>query len=172
LEASPTAAITVPITSGPIVFGGGGTFAGEFKALDVGMTNASIAGYTDGHAEFGTLIRDVGNNVRILGGSESLLDVKNAGGVRWQVNMSTAGNTGLWRAADGVLVINDGTLAGSGNRRDLRVRRLETEAGTTSQASLIIPHGAAPTSPVDGDIWTTTAGLYVRINGATVGPLS
>lgn len=45
-------------------------------------------------------------------------------------------------------------------------------ASTTSAASLRLPHGSAPTSPVDGDMWTTTAGLFVRINGATVGPLS
>jgi hypothetical protein len=46
-------------------------------------------------------------------------------------------------------------------------------AGTTGVASLRIPHGAAPTSPVNGDIWTTSAGgLFVRINGVTVGPLT
>jgi hypothetical protein len=44
--------------------------------------------------------------------------------------------------------------------------------GTTALSSLRIPHGAAPASPVNGDMWTTTAGLFVRINGATVGPLS
>jgi len=44
-------------------------------------------------------------------------------------------------------------------------------AATTSGASLRLPHGTAPTTPVDGDMWTTTAGTYVRINGATVGPL-
>lgn len=49
---------------------------------------------------------------------------------------------------------------------------VSTAASTTSTAGLRVPHGSAPTSPVDGDIWTTTAGLYVRINGATVGPLS
>ena len=49
---------------------------------------------------------------------------------------------------------------------------LSLGAGTTALSSLNVPHGAAPTSPVDGDIWTTTAGLYVRINGATVGPLN
>jgi hypothetical protein len=37
---------------------------------------------------------------------------------------------------------------------------------------LRIPHGSAPTSPVDGDMWTTTSGLFVRVNGVTVGPLS
>ena len=34
-----------------------------------------------------------------------------------------------------------------------------------------IPHGTAPTSPTNGDVWTTTAGIFVRINNATVGPL-
>jgi len=45
-------------------------------------------------------------------------------------------------------------------------------AATTTQVSLRVPHGSAPTSPVDGDIWTTTAGVFVRVNGTTVGPLS
>jgi hypothetical protein len=47
-----------------------------------------------------------------------------------------------------------------------------TPATTTSSAGLNLPHGTAPSSPVNGDMWTTTAGLYVRINGVTVGPLS
>ena len=42
---------------------------------------------------------------------------------------------------------------------------------TTSLASLNLPHGVAPTTPTNGDVWTTTAGIYTRINGATVGPL-
>lgn len=43
---------------------------------------------------------------------------------------------------------------------------------TTSYASIKLPHGSAPSSPVDGDLWTTSSGLFVRINGSTVGPLS
>jgi hypothetical protein len=49
---------------------------------------------------------------------------------------------------------------------------LTVAASTTAVSSLNLPHGAAPTSPVNGDMWTTTAGLFIRINGATVGPLS
>lgn len=49
---------------------------------------------------------------------------------------------------------------------------LELLAGTTARAPLRLPHGVAPTTPGDGDIWTTTAGLYARINGSTVGPYS
>jgi len=44
------------------------------------------------------------------------------------------------------------------------------EAGTTSYSSLKIPHGVAPTSPVDGDLWSTTSGFFGRVNGSTVGP--
>ena len=42
---------------------------------------------------------------------------------------------------------------------------------STSQASMRLPHGIAPTTPTDGDLWTTTAGVFARVNGATVGPL-
>lgn len=41
-------------------------------------------------------------------------------------------------------------------------------AATTSRTSLRIPHGTAPTSPTNGDIWTTTVGVFARINGSTV----
>lgn len=45
-----------------------------------------------------------------------------------------------------------------------------TAASSTGGAGLRVPHGAAPTAPTNGDVWTTTAGMYARINGATVGP--
>jgi hypothetical protein len=38
---------------------------------------------------------------------------------------------------------------------------------STSLESCILPHGAAPSTPTNGSMWTTTAGLYVRINGVT-----
>lgn len=44
---------------------------------------------------------------------------------------------------------------------------LVAPASTTSAASIRMPHGTAPTSPVNGDEWTTTAGKFVRINGVT-----
>lgn len=47
---------------------------------------------------------------------------------------------------------------------------LSLPASTTSVSSLNIPHGSAPSSPVNGDVWTTTSGMFARINGGTVGP--
>jgi hypothetical protein len=49
---------------------------------------------------------------------------------------------------------------------------VQTQAATTAGASINLPHGTAPTSPVNGDVWTTTAGTFVRVNGTTIGPLN
>jgi hypothetical protein len=49
---------------------------------------------------------------------------------------------------------------------------IQARAPTTANASLNLPQGTAPTSPANGDVWLTTAGMYVRANGATVGPLN
>jgi hypothetical protein len=40
-------------------------------------------------------------------------------------------------------------------------------ASDTTRASLRIPHGSAPTTPTNGDLWTETTGIFVRINGAS-----
>lgn len=42
-----------------------------------------------------------------------------------------------------------------------------TAATATGSAGLRLPHGTLPSSPVNGDVWTTTAGLFCRINGVT-----
>ena len=47
---------------------------------------------------------------------------------------------------------------------------LTTAASAAGGAGLNLPHGAAPTTPANGDLWTTTAGLFARVNGTTVGP--
>jgi hypothetical protein len=49
--------------------------------------------------------------------------------------------------------------------------KLLTTASTNSISGFCLPHGTAPDSPNDGDVWTTTSGMYVRVNGVTVGPL-
>ena len=44
---------------------------------------------------------------------------------------------------------------------------ISTPAVTTASAFLRLPHGTAPTTPTNGDVWTTTSGLFARINGGT-----
>lgn len=56
-----------------------------------------------------------------------------------------------------VLVKAGGTMTGA----------LTTATPASGQEALIIPHGAAPSAPTNGSIWSTTAALFARINGAT-----
>lgn len=70
-------------------------------------------------------------------------------------------NAGLVRFG-GVVAVNGATPSTS--------TALITTAGTTAISSIRIPHGAAPTSPVNGDVWSATTGFYGRVNGGTVGP--
>jgi hypothetical protein len=64
-------------------------------------------------------------------------------------------------------------LAGAQTITGAKTFSAKITAATSSAgaASLNLPHGTAPTSPANGDVWTTTDGVYARINGATVGPL-
>ena len=55
------------------------------------------------------------------------------------------------------LPLSGGTLTG----------KLNTVASAAGSAGLNLPHGIAPASPVNGDIWTGTTNLAVRINGNT-----
>lgn len=49
--------------------------------------------------------------------------------------------------------------------------KLTTIASAAANAGLNLPPGAAPSFPVNGDVWVTSVGLFAQINGATVGPL-
>lgn len=55
---------------------------------------------------------------------------------------------------------------------DSMLGRLVTLASATGGSSINVPPGVAPSAPVNGDVWTTSAGMFVRINGGTVGPLA
>lgn len=54
---------------------------------------------------------------------------------------------------------------------DFMLGRLITAQSSSAASGLNIQVGAAPSSPVDGDVWLTTAGLFVRAGGVTYGPI-
>lgn len=49
---------------------------------------------------------------------------------------------------------------------------LITTASTSISAGFNLPHGTAPTNPINGDMWSTSAGFFGRVSGQTVGPFS
>jgi hypothetical protein len=78
-------------------------------------------------------------------------------------------STGLGALAADLPIV----LHTDGNQKRLpTATALQLRAPTTANSSLNLPHGTAPSSPVDGDVWTTTAGVYVQVNGSTIGPLA
>lgn len=48
---------------------------------------------------------------------------------------------------------------------------LSVQPATSAAASINVPQGTTPTSPADGDLWTTVNGLSIRVNGQTTPPI-
>jgi hypothetical protein len=84
----------------------------------------------------------------------------------------TASNADLLDNLDSVYFRNAANLTGTASLSGTFSGLFKADASTTGTASINVPHGTAPTSPLDGDIWTTVSGLYARISGVSVGPYS
>lgn len=89
-------------------------------------------------------------NVTTIGGSGTKTD--------WIVTLSgTQGAAGPTGGAGTFLELAGGTMTGP----------LVTVASATGAAGLNLPPGVAPTSPANGDVWPTAAGVFWRVNGVT-----
>ena len=87
--------------------------------------------------------------------------------IRFSAANITPGQTRIysWPDLTGDVVTHNAT-------QDLVNKSLFLRSSTAPLATFRIPHGVPPSDPVDGDMWTTAGGLYVRISGVTVGPLA
>lgn len=70
----------------------------------------------------------------------------------------------VWNGSNWISSVNSSYVAKSG---DTMTGRLTTVASASGGSGFRLPHGAAPTSPVNGDLWTTTAAAFIRLNGTT-----
>jgi len=55
---------------------------------------------------------------------------------------------------------------------DTMLGKLNAAAATVNTAGFSLQQGTSPTTPSNGDIWITSAGLFFQVNGATTGPVS
>lgn len=58
-------------------------------------------------------------------------------------------------------------VVGTSAAQTLESKIVITAAASSASTGFRLPHGAAPFTPVDGDMWTTTSGLFGRVNGST-----
>jgi hypothetical protein len=139
-------------TGGASYFGGAVTIAGTGVTATNASGSVEFSGSRSSSALGVTVTYKTGATTNWFHGLRGLVSNN------WYLfNDGTGTNTLIFDYAN-----NSATFAGT----------VIAPAATASLAPLRIPHGDAPTSPTNGDMWTTTAGLYIRINGATVGPLS
>lgn len=79
----------------------------------------------------------------------------------------------LYSAGTGISINTDGVIScidlenKVDKAGDTMTGKLVLPASIADSAYLNLPHAANPTTPVNGDIWSTTASLLARINGAT-----
>jgi hypothetical protein len=92
--------------------------------------------------------------------SNNLSDLGNATIARGNLGLGTASTAGTGTSGATLCLLNAASCTFSG--------KVLTPASTTSSAGLNLPPGTAPTSPTNGDLWTTSSGAFAQINGATV----
>ncbi len=167
-----SAAASTTTTSGCATFAGGVGIAG---AINVGGASCNLTSPSalltlgDGTAAPTLAFNGAAGSVRGFG-------FNTAGSARWSFRAGTTAESGsdagtqfeiVARNDSGTSIDTPITIIRAATGAITITRQLIGSATTTSRATLRIPHGTAPTSPVDGDMWTTTAGLFVRINGVT-----
>lgn len=146
-----------PLTDGDygdVVVGGTGTTmtvesaAGSF-AVGANLTFSGYGSFVVGSVYKNTTYGLIMSG--FAGSSSEALFVNSAGTSVWQVPLGT--NT--------LYVHGSLTFINAGSR-------LSLAASAAGGASINLLQGAAPTSPVNGDIWTTSAALFYRLNGVTL----
>jgi len=153
-----TAAITVTASTPNALTAGshltGGAFNGSAAvtlAVDATSANTAskvVARDASGNFSAGTITAALSGNAAT---TTKLATARNINGVAFD------GSANITVADSTKLPLTGGTLTG----------KLATVASAAASAGFALPHGAAPTTPANGDIWTTTAAILARINGVT-----
>lgn len=157
---------------------GGGTLQATITAL-----NGAVTGINYNDTSVTSLLIGTGSKVPIVSTGKSFtvgqfvtiantptpanymygqITAYNSGTGSLTVNVTATGGSGTFAAWTIALAANTAPFTG-GTLTSL----LTTVASATGAAGLNVPHGVAPTAPVNGDVWTTTTAVFARINGVT-----
>lgn len=180
------------VATAPVVFFTGGSAAGNKRgqigatsggwcigncSQDSGAGTIAFAGSSSGATALqaaatasGTLtMPPVTDTLAVLGTSQSFSNTQTFAGTfnntgTFQINS----NTITWPSAAITVARIDAAQTFAGTQT--YTGRIVTAASVTGGAGLNLPQGTAPTSPVNGDMWATSLGVFAQIAGSTVGP--
>lgn len=126
----------------------GTTATGSHQTLPAGATTEILVG--GGASALPVWTTATGSGAPVRGTSPSLTSPAISGGT---INNASVGAT---TPSTGAFT----SLSATG--------LVSTAASASGGAGLRIPHGSAPSAPTNGDVWTTTSGVFVRVNGGTM----
>jgi hypothetical protein len=185
--------LTIVKTTGLATFTGALVATGGLNSTSIGATTPSTGAFTTISATGATTLTTISGSDTTDSSSSTTGAFKTAGGLgvaktMYAGNVYTTGTLSAYKTGGselGVSFYHDGTagriaalntggivegfsvVLQTGVNRYVSGPRFYADAGDTSGPSFRAPHGVAPTSPTNGDIWTTTSGMFVRINGVT-----
>jgi hypothetical protein len=168
-------------TTGAALIGvtGGGTVQASITSL-----NASITGINYNDTSVTSVLIATGaqsftvSTGKLFQVGQFLLIASTASPANYMLGQVTS-----YATATGALVMNITSIGGSGTfaawtvslsapaagafSGGILTSLLTTTASVIGSSGLNVPHGTAPTTPVNGDVWTTTAAVFARVNGVT-----
>jgi hypothetical protein len=145
-------------TGGSIIFHRGRSQAGINNSNSSAMVRAYTTYVDTGLAQSGTI------NVLKIDPTFNLTNAASAPdfiGIDWDPIL-----TSVQLSRNYALLMRSG-LSGFGLGATLPTAVVDLASSTTARASLRVQPGTAPTSPNNGDIWTDTTDLFIRLNGTT-----
>ena len=151
--------------------------AGGINSIGIGSMNTGSIVHANGDGSVAIGVDSSGNGAFASGQNSTTL----GGNSLASGDYSTAIGSGTAAQAPGSVAIGvdssgqatatstaDEIKLGTGAHSVMVLGKLNTAASNGVKARLNLPHGTAPTTPVDGDIWTTSSGIFTQINGTTV----
>jgi len=142
--------------------------SGATWTIDNGVVSNSKLGYS--YITFGNTNVSLGDTITQATGFNGFTAA--AGSPAFMYKYNTLSSIYIHETTGAIALTSEAGITHTGTSHTFSGGPIIAPAATTSIPSIRLPHGTAPSSPTNGDLWTTTAGLYARINNSTVGPFS
>jgi len=159
-------------SKGSLVQGTGVSLSGTLADRLVGSGDVTVATQAAGAGQVGHVttgaqtlagVKTFSDGIQVgAAAAGGLLGLPNDESIKWRNAANSADLSGIQLNTDNEISLGDGAVAA--------VRSFNThmfKGSGTASPSMNIAQGLAVSSPANGDIWRTSTGLFIHINGVT-----